>query len=255
MAPNKRKKKALSNPARGFATQSVASKSKAPVSLGEDTPTDPPLNHVEHAETVQQANADERSHGEQASLHDLSPDELEIQLEEAQLQLFIEKHGESVTKDTLRQTSRLQTEKRLLRPQADHLILRSWLPDELMVNLQTCVDAQLVQYALSYESRNVALAVQTLPEDVLLARLWILEKTLRRIGFQETRVHDALRHILHRPKAITTNQSSAWGLEECLEAIALSADTHNELLYDIGHQVQASVGLLSNAPIENDLGT
>ena len=148
-AGNKKKKKAPANPARGFATTSIQSKSRtdqtpvdsadvsgvATPSTKPETPTAPGESDTKGSEVP----------SKERELHELSPGELESQLETAELQQVVEKHAAKVRKETSRQVSRLQTEKRLLRGNADFLSLRGWLPDELMLEIHDLALASTYQ--------------------------------------------------------------------------------------------------------------
>ncbi len=88
MAPSRKKKKAATNPARGFATTSSVSKSKIQEDEGlVEIPT-AEISKVD--EGGHSSHDHEAQHEEPADLRDLSPEELEIKLEESELQLFLE---------------------------------------------------------------------------------------------------------------------------------------------------------------------
>ncbi|KAI7128075.1 hypothetical protein KC324_g17334, partial [Hortaea werneckii] len=113
---NKKKKtKPTANPARGFATTSLP-KANKPVSdpstdeanaSGAATPdtTAPP------SVASQSNRPDEEKTEKQRELHELSPEELEAQLEASDLQQFVEQNAAKVRKESARQASRLETDK------------------------------------------------------------------------------------------------------------------------------------------------
>ncbi|OQU99639.1 hypothetical protein CLAIMM_05247 isoform 1 [Cladophialophora immunda] len=142
MAP-KKKKKPAANPARGFATTSVPSKSKAvdepdeglvsvdDTASGAGTGAKPtaPIKHENAAS----------SNGEQAvqglKIQDMTPEEFEAHLEDSELEGVLSKYATRCIADARRQVARLETERRQLRPQAQKLSTYNWLPDETVDSL------------------------------------------------------------------------------------------------------------------------
>ena len=222
MAPNKRKKKAAPNPGRGFATTSIPSKSKPQ----EDIAT------TEKAEPEAPQPADDASHEtgnrSERELHQLTPDEFEHQLEESELQLLIEKYGAKSRKSASHQATKLITEKRILRPQAEELIVQSWLPEELMFLLHSYVNAELHETAGVVKSPPRADSMKSLSEDDMVIRLWTLEQTLLQMRFSAKQARDAITFVMIRetsgvPVSIG-GKDSIWGLNECLDWLALTCD-------------------------------
>ena len=227
MPSKKSKKKAAGNASRGFATQSIASKSKNPDSSVAESPDEQQLKSSEPASNIRHTGANPEPLAERAAVCELSPADLESHLEEAELQLMLEKHGDKVTKDATRHINRLLTEKRLFRPQADQLVVHSWLPDDLMQDVQSCIN--------DFSSRAGTKSVPNsgiVREDVIIPRLWTLEKILLALNFTKDRAHEALQYVLHLKEDITIDQSSIWGLDECLEWLAASADIADIPNYD-----------------------
>ncbi|KAL1837899.1 hypothetical protein VTJ49DRAFT_3266 [Mycothermus thermophilus] len=200
MPPKKRSKKPAANPARGFATTSIASKPRAQdpaeastslggkdaaksspaVSTGDATPkgdanTPPPSN----------AQADNKPQTQQ-----LSPEEFERQLEESQLQLLVEKHAEKVRRDASRQKTRLETDRRLLRNAAEPLNIRKWLPPELIDHILDLIQAEARFAASSISSEGKASRLPS--EEDLIIRLWTLQETLQGLGFPEDKIKSGL---------------------------------------------------------------
>lgn len=236
MAPSRKKKKAATNPARGFATTSLVSKSK--------TREDAELVEIPTAETPiiddggHFSHDHEAQHEKPAELRDLSPEELENQLEESELQLFLEQYREKSKKDASRQIARLHAEKRLLRSQADHLIVRSWLPAELMQLIESLLYAQIKDVNLQSSPITKTELSNSTTQDTSLARLWTLEQVLIGIGIQQVKVREAILHVI-RQKARQTNEQSAgkdtlWGLEESLSWLALYCDNGELPSYEAG---------------------
>lgn len=232
MAPNKKKKKPASNPARGFATTSTASKPKndeakeleGGVSL--DVINAPVLSTAAEDNTRTETSSNREP---EKALDELTPDELESQLEESSLQILVENHGEKTKKDVHRQVSRLWTERRLLRSQAEHLAVRRWLPPEMMQLITDLLQAQ--EEAITYfQATSVTKKSATeLSEDDLLIKLWALNRLLPQLGFSEQRTKLALRHLLITIKQsgsrnVFSGKESVWGLDECLAWLALDSE-------------------------------
>lgn len=227
MAGAKKKKKPLANPARGFATTSVASKPRLEVvepvgsqpSSGVNTPKNAPLAGSEAAPTPSKST--EQSSGPASSKETvLSPEEFERQLEESELQLFVEKYSQKVKRDAQRQCSRLETDRRLLRSQAENINTQKWLPRELMDHILDLIKAESRFYASSLSSENTGPGKMPSEED-LVSRIWTLQQTLTGAAFSGNIVENVIQHILD----ITPNISPAprdyiWGLEEALEWVA-----------------------------------
>lgn len=225
MAPKRKTKKATSNPARGFATTSTASKTKLPTeeSLGSTAPDEPQA----------QPTAKDTPSGDapvEKELHELSPEELEKQLEESDLQLFVEKYLDKIKRDVSRQVSRLQTEKRLLRPQAESLSTRSWLPPEIMELIAQSLDAeqQSVKHGNGTQYHTIA---EALSEEDLCIKLWTLKQVLIQLGFPYDSSEEALKHLLKVAQSLSMRGSmvekdNIWGLDCCLDWLAMHCEAH-----------------------------
>ena len=228
MAPNKKKKKPVSNPARGFATTSIASKPKVYVSAqGSEPPlpnTDlPSANNDTSQNQISTVNSQSLKELEK-ELHELSPEQLERQLEESDLQLLLEKNGEKSKKDALRQVNRLRTERRTLRPQALHLHTRAWLSSELIRQLTNLLGNQPPDgsFPAELEDRRSS---PCLSQDDLVIKMWTLKQVLRELGFSQERSNLALRQLLHEGRPgkspnLNTSKDTIWGLEACLDWFA-----------------------------------
>ena len=227
MAPNKKKKPA-SNPARGFATTSVASKLKvhdsAPASELVLPNTDLPSSSDDTSQDQTKTVKSQSLNALKKELHELSPEELERQLEESDLQLLLEKNGEKSKKDAFRQVSRLRTERRTLRPQAQHLNTRPWLPPELMQQLTDLLNDQSSDgnFNAEVEDRQSGSSIS---QDDLVIKLWTLKQVLYELGFSQERSNLAVRQLLDegRPRQSlnqNTGKDSIWGLEACLDYLA-----------------------------------
>ena len=232
MAPNKKKKKPVSNPARGFATTSTASKPKidlakelesgelldvsenstAPITGDAGIPTQKPSNE-EH----------------EKALHELTPEELESQLENSGLQILVERHGEKTKKEVSRHVLRLQTEKRLLRSQADHLGIRQWLPPEILQDITNMLQEKEDRNGYLKVTADSNNTITDLCEDDLLTKLWALKRILPILGFQEHMTDLAIHHLLTAMtnpgfQGLASSKEPVWGLEECLAWLGLNSE-------------------------------
>jgi ATP-dependent RNA helicase DHX29 len=235
----KKKTKPTANPARGFATTSIASKARQDLPLSEtgDSVAEavsagkiiaPPSNAAAPPSTSSAAGAANNSDLNK----NLSPEEFERQLEESELQLLVEKHGAKVKRDAQRQRTRLETDRRLLRSQADAVNSKKWLPQELMDHLLDLIQAES-RFASSSVSAENAGTGKMLPEEDMTVKLWTLRLTLSAAAFPEERVQAVLRHILDiAPTVSTSTKESIWGLEEALEWLARECPNEELPSYD-----------------------
>ena len=226
MAPNKKKnKKTQANPARGFATTSIISKSKANEDVAESADyqakaTEAPVSGIEGPTQTQEA---ARKASDAADLSTLGPEELEARLESEDLQLFVEKHGPKVKKDAARTISRLCTERRLARGQAETLNLRRWLPQDVLEAVLEGVREDDGKAPTASRSR------QDLPDELLTARLWSLKQALQGLAFTKDQCERAITHVLENPTLIDQATSEEtrdglWGLGVCLDWLGTSYD-------------------------------
>lgn len=237
MAANKKKKKLAVNSARGFATTSTPSKPKsqdiadaqqAPDSTedkeGESSPIFSPANSTSVEEP-------------RPSFHEASPEQLEKHFEESDLLLFIDKNGENTKKIVSRQASKLRTERRLLRAQADHMKSRLWLPAEVR---QLIIDRLVTPGKgsdVSWSEPGYYQSPSNPFADEFLIRMWALYQLLPQIGFSDFQREHALRELLRREHTGTLplesgGKDSIWGLIFCLDWFARFASSEEALLYD-----------------------
>ena len=232
MAPNRKKKKPASNPARGFATTSTASKPKTDetnkleggVELGNS-------NILASSATAEEPLQTKCTSGRESEkeLGELTPEELESRLEDSGLQILVESYGEKTKKNVSRQLSRLQTEKRLLRSQAEHLSIRQWLPPEIMQIITDLLQAQVNSKGDLQAISNSIRSTFRFSEDDLLIKLWTLKRLLPLLGFSQQETDLALRHLLTLmdklgAQSISSGKESTWGLDECLTWLALDCE-------------------------------
>jgi len=222
MAQGKKKKKAAANPARGFATTSLPSKAKA------KEPNDVPSEAV----SLDPGNADSGIHAGRpnhaitapisaangSELKDMSPEQLEMHLEDSELQTVIDAHGDRCKADASRQVARLETERRQQRSQALRLNVQSWLPEDILeevVNSHPDIDS-LWNHGPSTLPREGA------SDDVQLLRLWTLQRVLHALNLH--RVDEACRYVLGLVflKKLQPAKDYIWGLADALEWYAVN---------------------------------
>ena len=248
MAPNKKKKRPAGNPARGFATVSTASKTKEQAS-----------NEVQQDEKwgVPGQDAKLLSEGSNVSingvsdikpektLQELSPEELEMQLENSSLQLLIDTYREKTKKDASKQVSRLQTERRVLRSQADHLNTRRWLPAEVMQLITDLIEMQVKSSNERLTGFDTIGSTLDHSRDDVLVKIWTLKRLLLQLGFSEHSTRLALRHLLIKITVPGLNSFSSstdpvWGLDECLDWLALTSKPDDLPLFELQEAVKGS---------------
>ncbi|PTD02861.1 ATP-dependent RNA helicase DHX29 [Fusarium culmorum] len=226
----KKKKKPAANPARGFATTSVASKPRPEVTEPESKPAVaksqdalPSTQKDAPPSSSTAGNATAAANSQEAAL---SPEEFEKHLEESELQILVEKHATKTKKDALRQRNRLDTDRRLFRSQADSINSFKWLPQDLMNHILDLIQAENRFTASSLSSSDSTNAGKMLPEEEMIIRLWTLQQTLTAAEFPTERVAAVIRYILDiAPNVSTTSRESIWGLEEALDWLARECRT------------------------------
>jgi ATP-dependent RNA helicase DHX29 len=209
----KKKKKPATNPARSFATTSVASKPRAEPNATSDIENSdvPNANGQSGNLTLKEQTGATGVHDRQ--LHELTPEELEEQLERNDLQLFIETHGPKVVKNSLRQISKIQIDCRVLRGQSQILHTALWLPESLVEEiLEVARRSQS-----SIESHTTS---NKLTQDDWVNRFWSLSKVLTSIGVSKQRILK-LFESLPLLESAPDNGEVVWGLGESLDLLTL----------------------------------
>ncbi|KAJ9156652.1 ATP-dependent RNA helicase DHX29 [Pleurostoma richardsiae] len=235
---NKKKKKPTANPARGFATTSVASKARVDPTEAADGIAEPPKKGAPPtksstgAATPSQAKEEPKKTEATTQKKELSPEEFEKQLEESELQLLVEKYAQKVKRDAQRQKQRLETDRRLLRSQAESINAKKWLPPELMDHILDLIHAES-RFASSAMASEAVPGGKVLPEEDLTIKLWTLQQTLAAAGFSEERVRPALQYVLVISPSISgTIKESIWGLDEALDWLARECSEDDLPAYD-----------------------
>jgi ATP-dependent RNA helicase DHX29 len=224
---NKKKKKPASNPARGFATVSMPSKPKP-----ETTATPSPATGESKAtpeSEPQTARTEERPAETSApqavtSLQNYTPEELEKHLEEAELQILVDKYAAKCKNDAIRQATKLDNERRVMRQQSVTLSLLEWLPTDVQDRILELSGTEEHEYLIA--SGRMTGPKQAVSEEELYNKLWTLKETLIRLDFPENRVEDALKHVLQyfAGNSTSAGRDVVWNLDEALEWLATHSD-------------------------------
>ena len=236
MAP-KKKKKPAANPARGFATTSLPSRSKAteeaePVNLEESTitPRDAAASNAsEPSWRGQQAEQNTILAQGGAGIHEMSPEELEAHLENAELEGLIEKHASRSMTEANRQVSKLEAEKRQLRLQATRISTYHWLSDDT-VNALFELNEQSSK-TLVPPAGTICVSDQ---DEKLLIDLWTLQRVLKALNFPK--IHDAVIAVARQAAVhqLSTSSELLPGLAEAFEWYALNSENHEIPDYEHG---------------------
>ena len=226
-ANRKKGKKPAANPARGFATTSSAAKPRAPAeddAPGAESETIDPASQPAKpaAPNEPPASAQEPAAPARAPA-DVTPEQLEAQLEDAELELFVDKYGARAKQDAQRHVARLQTERRLQRAQAERLHLDAWIGEELHEQMLGMVDAERAPPRGSDAAADAPDAVT----DVVVHRAWTLRRALQGLGFPDDRTDEAIcrnfGELVSRGEPESrASRESLWGLESCLDWLVVT---------------------------------
>jgi ATP-dependent RNA helicase DHX29 len=222
-----KKKKPVANPARGFATTSIASKPKPERATEPEIKT--PKKEVSAPSTTS-APTPLAANGSQAPTNVVqqSPEALEAQLERDELQLLVEKHASKVRRDSRRQVSRFQTDQRVLRPQSQPLTVNDWLPGDILDRILTLAHAESND---SNRRQGQQPLLKVFSEEEAMSRLWSLELTLRDLGFSENHIQPVLQYICANAASIDAT-AGIWGFQEALEWLALNQNEEHAFSYE-----------------------
>ena len=254
MAPSKKKKKPAANPTRGFATTSSISKSKLSDvdKLDEESaaPAEATNTTIGQKQDVDSKQND--SNDRERELSELTPEQLEAQLEDSELQLFIEKYGSRCKKESARHVSRLETERRLFRGQAEYLRVNSWITEDIAQEILRHIAAQKLNN--SSRTKIADISKEIIPaSDEVVVKVWTLKRTLEGLGFLERSVWDAIGWLIENLQSIEgdatlSSKEGLWGLEQCLDYLAISCDVDNLPGYD-SHQVPSKARHIQGATL------
>jgi len=224
-----KKKKPAGNPARGFATTSVASKPKP-----DKTVADVPAKQVAEAPLKEGAAAPEPAPQPSEKTVALkeevapTPEELEAQLERDELQLLVEKHAAKVRREAARHVSKFQTDRRLLRGQSHSMTVHDWLPNEILDGIILLAQAESNDSNRRQAHQSL---LKTLSEEEAISKLWILDLTLRELGFSQDHIQPVLRWLCANAASVDAS-SGVWGLQDALEWLALDQCEDHSFSYE-----------------------
>lgn len=204
-----KKKKPASNPARGFATTSVASKAKPVV---EEPPPEEPV-----VEALAPAAQDSEA---------WKPPTAEEEAEES-LRSIVEKHGVKVRKESARIIAKFETEKRTLRnsnmcyPLKLDRILGI---DSARYAGTSADDTTLGETILQMARQEMTAELEKKPkieevEDKMLVQTWTLHRVLLGLGFKKERVEESVKMVLSREGRVDRDVEML--LDEVMEWMAL----------------------------------
>jgi len=229
----KKKRKVVANPARGFATTSIISKAR----VQDDQSNSAEDNNLTTPETFTPTpTVEEESHSSKdraIDLKDLTPEELELELEKGELQQIVDKYATKVHRDVARQVAQLETDRRISRTHADNLSTRIWFDDETNSTL-----LDLIKRNASTDINYNTSPTNSVNEEILLVRIWTLRLILDALGILARLVEHAIQHVLDLA-TIAENSDVQWGVTEALECIALCYNDDEIQEYD--HQASAPV--------------
>ncbi|KAI1336536.1 hypothetical protein F5Y15DRAFT_202018 [Xylariaceae sp. FL0016] len=260
----KKKTKPAANPARGFATTSVVSKPRV------DNPTPEPRDAPTHSSVAANSGTvpddptnistdlKDTSRQHARDKQEMSPEEFEQQLEESELQLLVEKHAAKVKRDAQRQKTRLDSDRRLLRSQAEALNTRKWLPQELMDHIFHLLHAETRFTASSSHAASNSPSASKLPaEEDLTMRLWTLQQTLSSASFPQHRVQSVIQYVLDIAPSVNhaNKDSTIWGLEEALDWLAMESSDDELRDYDFRSTPAKPVDMPLDSPLTSGANT
>jgi ATP-dependent RNA helicase DHX29 len=230
MAPKKRRK-AASNPARGFATVSLPSKAKVDDALSESERAPASVGGVAQSDSESRGTADvSQSLLEPSSFQDMTADQLEVHLEDAELEIIVEKSSERAKSEAARQVARLETERRTLRAQAIPLETDDWLTESLVEEILNLYQSSAVEHE---GARRLPQHGQEMQQDDLLVKLWTLQQVLRLLHIPHE--EGVLKHVVSLTSDCNLiSKDYIWGLEEALDWLAVHASAEELPSYQSG---------------------
>ncbi|KAF9696290.1 hypothetical protein EKO04_005262 [Ascochyta lentis] len=236
-----KKKKPAGNPARGFATTSVASKPKVEksavdVAVNKESVPTPSKDsaHVPEAATTPAPNQEESLKQEVTQ----TPEELEAQLERDELQLLVEKHAAKVRRESHRQVTKFETDRRVLRAQSHAMTVHDWLPSDVLDTIISLAQTESNDSNRRQGQQQSLLKVMS--EEDAMSKLWTLNLTLRDLGFSHEHIEPVLRWLCADAGGIDAT-STVWGLQEALEWLALDQCEGHAFSYEESKPKQSAI--------------
>ena len=218
----KKKSKPAANPSRGFATNSLPSKARVeteappytPIPTSKKQKTREPLSSLDTSTAGATSKPD--------PIQSLSAEEYEKHLEQSELQILVEKHGPKVKREAQRQKSRLETDLRVSRSQAEPLNTKKWLPPEVLDAILDLIQAEGRYSNTSLTADNLSTS-KLPPQEDLIVKLWTLQETLVTLKLPVEKMWGAVKHVLDIATNVpppNSREPSIWGLEEALDWFA-----------------------------------
>ncbi|KAF1848329.1 P-loop containing nucleoside triphosphate hydrolase protein [Cucurbitaria berberidis CBS 394.84] len=235
-----KKKKPAGNPARGFATTSVASKPKQEKAAADATAKEVAQTpSKENAAAPQLDTCNQASQDVEGPKQEVvqTPEEFEAQLERDELQLLVEKHAPKVRREANRHVSKFQTDRRVLRGQSHSMTVHDWLPGEILDSIVSLAQAESND---SNRRQGQQSLLKTLTEEDALCKLWALDLTLRDLGFSHDHIQPVLRWLCANAASIDTS-ANIWGLQEALEWLALDQCKGHSFSYEEANTKRSAI--------------
>lgn len=234
-----KKKKPAGNPARGFATTSVASKPKVEKSAVDAAAKESVSASSKDSSNVPQT-ATPAAKKEEPVQQEVTqtPEELEAQLERDELQLLVEKHAAKVRRESRRQVTKFETDRRVLRAQSHHMTVHDWLPNEILDTIISLAQTESNDSNRRQGQQQSLLKVMS--EEDAMSKLWTLNLTLRDLGFSHEQIEPVLRWLCSDAGGVDAT-SAVWGLQEALEWLALDQCERHSFSYEDSKPKQASI--------------
>ncbi|KAF1916305.1 ATP-dependent RNA helicase A [Ampelomyces quisqualis] len=213
-----KKKKPAGNPARGFATTSIASKPRPEKAVSDAAAREnaPAVSNQVEAATPPAPDAAPKAEGPPQEAAP-TPDQLEAQLERDELQLLVEKHAPRVRRESHRNVCKFQTDRRVLRGQSHSMTVHDWLPAEILDSIIALAQAESSD---SNRRQGPQSLLKILTEEDAMTKLWTLDLTLRELGFVNDPIESVLKWLCANAAAVDAS-AAIWGLQEALEWLAL----------------------------------
>ncbi|KAL1596221.1 hypothetical protein SLS59_007920 [Nothophoma quercina] len=235
-----KKKKPAGNPARGFATTSVASKPKVEKSAVDAATTkeSAPASTKDNPTVPQAAIPVAKKEDSVKQEVTQTPEELEAQLERDELQLLVEKHAVKVRRESRRQVTKFETDRRVLRAQSHHMTVHEWLPSEILNTIISLAQTESNDSNRRQGQQQSLLKVMS--EEDAMSKLWTLNLTLRDLGFSHEQIEPVLRWLCADAGGIDAT-STVWGLQEALEWLALDQCEGHSFSYEDAKPRQSAI--------------
>jgi ATP-dependent RNA helicase DHX29 len=163
-----KKKKTAVNPARGYATSSTPSKPKPELQKkpAVEVPAAKDDKSLSKPSVMANENTADLSAADAKLPVQQTPEELEQQLERDDLQMIVEKNVAKVRRDAHRLDTKVRTDCRVLRGQAQRVSFTPWLPEELMQQVLDLVQKEASE--LGSVAKQTSLSNSMSDEDTVL---------------------------------------------------------------------------------------